>query len=68
MPVRRLGHAQHLTCERAYSGYKIELVVESYDEQRKSPMEQGKVALEDKLQTLNALDTTMQGHDMYRRI
>ena len=25
MPVRRLGagHAQHLTCERAYSGYEI---------------------------------------------
>ena len=27
MPVRRLGagHAQHLTCERAYSGYEIAL-------------------------------------------
>ena len=25
MPVRRLGHAQHLTCERAYSGYEIVL-------------------------------------------
>jgi hypothetical protein len=24
MPVRRLGHAQHLTCERAYSGYEID--------------------------------------------
>ena len=22
MPVRRLGAAQHLTCERAYSGYE----------------------------------------------
>ena len=28
MPVRRLGagHAQHLTCERAYSGYEIDYV------------------------------------------
>jgi hypothetical protein len=24
MPVRRLGAAQHLTCERAYSGYEID--------------------------------------------
>ena len=28
MPVRRLGagHAQHLTCERAYSGYEIDII------------------------------------------
>ena len=31
MPVRRLGagHAQHLTCERAYSGYEIDNKVET---------------------------------------